>query len=135
METKSSLSVASITVRAGLRMKQSVTVVMVVLMSMLYALICQAQILGTGQLTARRSHTATLLQDGKIRSWAATPQVVSLVTRKFSIRLRSHLPISLRIRLPYAPITPRLCWPTVASLSSEASTATAHWLPLSSISL
>ena len=34
---------------------------------MFYAFICQAQILGTGQLgTARRSHSAILLQDGKI---------------------------------------------------------------------
>ena len=67
METKSSLSVASITGRAGLRMKQSVTVLMVVLMSMLYAVFCQAQIIGTGQLgTARRAHTATLLDSGKV---------------------------------------------------------------------
>ena len=67
METMSSLSVASITGRAGLRMKQSVTVVMVVLMSMLYAVFCQAQIIGTGQLgTARRAHTATLLDGGKV---------------------------------------------------------------------
>ena len=40
---------------------------MVLLTSMFYAFICQAQILGTGQLgTARRSHSAILLQDGKI---------------------------------------------------------------------
>jgi Galactose oxidase, central domain len=48
-------------------MKRSITVMMVLLTSMFYAFICQAQILGTGQLgTARRSHSAILLQDGKI---------------------------------------------------------------------
>ena len=48
-------------------MKRSITAAMVVMMSMLYAVFCQGQILGTGQLgTARRSHTATLMQDGKI---------------------------------------------------------------------
>ena len=48
-------------------MKRSVTAMMVLLTSMLYAVFCQAQILGTGQLAIeRRAHTATLLQDGKV---------------------------------------------------------------------
>src|SRR5262249_26385677 len=45
----------------------SVTAIIFLMMSLLGVTLCQAQILGTGQLgTARRGHTATLLQDGNI---------------------------------------------------------------------
>ena len=41
--------------------------VIVLLAGMFFGALCQAQILGTSQLnTARRGHTATLLQDGKV---------------------------------------------------------------------
>src|SRR5215471_7210356 len=67
MENESSLSVARTPGCEGRDMKRPITVMMVLLTSMFYAFICQAQILGTGQLgTARRSHSAILLQDGKI---------------------------------------------------------------------
>ena len=66
MERGSSLSVAK-TNRRSCRKHGSVTAILVLLTSLLCAAFCQAQILGTGQLSvARRSHTATLLQDGKI---------------------------------------------------------------------
>jgi uncharacterized repeat protein (TIGR01451 family) len=66
MERGSSLSVAK-TNRRGCPKQRSVTAILVLLTSLLYAAFCQAQIIGTGQLSvARRSHTATLLQDGKI---------------------------------------------------------------------
>jgi len=67
MEMESSMSVAGATRRGSLHMKRSITVMMVLLTGMLYAVFCQAQILGTGQLAIeRRAHTATLLQDGKV---------------------------------------------------------------------
>ncbi len=67
MKRESSLTMVTTKSRRPLLMRRSLAVVMVFLAGMLYAVICQAQILGTGQLnTARRSHTATLLQDGKI---------------------------------------------------------------------
>jgi hypothetical protein len=66
MEKGSSLSVAK-TNRRGCRKRRAVTAILVLLTSLLYAAFCQAQILGPGQLSvARRSHTATLLHDGKI---------------------------------------------------------------------
>jgi len=66
MEKGPSLSVAN-TNRRGCRKQGFVTAILVLLTGLLYAAFCQAQIIGTGQLSvARRSHTATLLQDGKI---------------------------------------------------------------------
>lgn len=48
-------------------MGRPVASVIVFLLSMLYSVFCQAQILGTGQLNVeRRGHTATLLEDGKV---------------------------------------------------------------------
>jgi Bacterial Ig-like domain (group 3)/Galactose oxidase, central domain len=66
MERGPSLLVAK-TNRRSCRKQRSVTAILVLLTSLLYAAFCEAQIIGTGQLSvARRSHTATLLQDGKI---------------------------------------------------------------------
>ena len=48
-------------------MKRSFTASVVLFSTMFYAVVCQAQLLGTTQLNvARRGHTATLLEDGKI---------------------------------------------------------------------
>src|SRR5262245_41743671 len=67
METERSVSLIGGVRRGGQYMKRSVTAFMVVMVTMLYGMLCEAQIIGTGQLgTARRGHTATLLQDGKI---------------------------------------------------------------------
>jgi MBG domain-containing protein/Big-like domain-containing protein/Kelch motif protein/galactose oxidase-like protein len=64
METEASLSTAR-TSRVSKRC--FVAAVIVFLTGVLFGAIGQAQILGTGQLnSARRGHTATLLQDGKI---------------------------------------------------------------------
>src|SRR4030095_3763265 len=67
MERESSLAVVRTKNRGGLLMQRSVVSAIVFLVSMFYSVFCQAQILGTGQLSiARRGHTATLLQDGRV---------------------------------------------------------------------
>src|SRR6266550_1492775 len=64
METEASLSAAR---TSPVYKRCFVAAVIVFLSGVLFSAIGQAQILGTGQLnSARRGHTATLLQDGKI---------------------------------------------------------------------
>jgi len=67
MEKKSSLAVLRASSHGGLRKGRPVASVIVFLLSILYSVFCQAQVLGTGQLIVeRRGHTATLLEDGKV---------------------------------------------------------------------
>ena len=67
MERESLLSGAKTNSRSGLGTQRVVIAIFVLLTGLLHAVFCHAQILGTAQLSvARRSHTATLLQDGKI---------------------------------------------------------------------
>jgi predicted metalloprotease len=67
IKRESAMSIASSTGHSGLGMKRTVTAMMVVMLSMLYAVFGQAQILATSQLNIeRRAHTATLLNDGKV---------------------------------------------------------------------
>ena len=67
METKGSLSAVD-TLRVSKSPNRCFAAAVIVLLAgMFFGALCQAQILGTSQLnTARRGHTATLLQDGKV---------------------------------------------------------------------
>src|SRR5689334_11254197 len=67
MKTAESSSAGKRSSGGHLRRVRFVTAISVFLMSILYVATGRAQIIGTGQLnSARRGHTATLLQDGKI---------------------------------------------------------------------
>jgi Big-like domain-containing protein/MBG domain-containing protein/Kelch motif protein/galactose oxidase-like protein len=67
MEIKGSLSAVD-TLRVSKSPNRCFAAAVIVLLAgMFFGALCQAQILGTSQLnTARRGHTATLLQDGKV---------------------------------------------------------------------
>ena len=66
METKGSLPAVG-TSRVSKLSNRCFAAAVVLLAELFFGALCQAQILGTSQLnTARRGHTATLLQDGKI---------------------------------------------------------------------
>jgi hypothetical protein len=66
METERRLSAES-TLRGKSLKHYFAAAVIILLAGMFFGALCQAQILATSQLnTARRGHTATLLQDGKV---------------------------------------------------------------------
>ncbi|MGN6734571.1 MAG: Kelch repeat-containing protein, partial [Candidatus Binatia bacterium] len=67
METKGSLPAVGTSRVSKLSNRCFAAAVIVLLADLFFGALCQAQILGTSQLnTARRGHTATLLQDGKV---------------------------------------------------------------------
>jgi hypothetical protein len=67
MDTESSSAVLRASSHDGFRMRRPVALVIVFLVSMLYSVFCQAQIVSTSELAVeRRGHTATLLEDGKV---------------------------------------------------------------------